>query len=237
MTRRGHLRDEDLGDALTRSQQHHVDTCSRCAHRRSTVLAVQEAVRSLPRTAEPPASALALLEEPRRPRRLLWTSRKRWLVAASLAAAAAMLVIALRREHRDRGPMGDDLAQEIALDHLHYERNSRAAEVTGDSDRIESYFAETLHRRPNVAPLEGTELIGGKRCRIGGEWSALVWLERAGHWLSLFSMPQDAVATRGCTRASGVTVCGIPDPYGGSRVLAGNLPDAEMLRLLDESTE
>jgi hypothetical protein len=85
--------------------------------------------------------------------------------------------------------------------------------------------------------LEAATVVGGKRCRIGGEWSALIWLERAGRWLSLFSMPQDAVATRGCVRASGVNVCGVADPQGGSRVLAGTLPDAEMLRLLDESME
>jgi hypothetical protein len=36
-------------------------------------------------------------------------------------------------------------------------------------------------------------------------------------------------------RASGVNVCGVSDPHGGSRVLAGNLPEPEMLRLLDES--
>jgi len=33
------------------------------------------------------------------------------------------------------------------------------------------------------------------------------------------------------------SVCGIADPHGGSRVLGGNLPDAEMLRLLDESMQ
>jgi hypothetical protein len=133
--------------------------------------------------------------------------------------------------------MGEALAQELALDHLHYERNASAAEVSGDSERIEKYFARELNRPPRLAALEGTELVGGKRCRIGGEWSALVWLERAGHWLSFFSMPQDAVASRGCTHTQGINVCGIPDPRGGSRVLAGNLPQVEMLRLLDESTE
>jgi hypothetical protein len=238
MSRQDHLRDEDLGEALTRSQQRHLGACSRCAQRRSAVLAVQGAVRSLPRTAEPPASALALLDTPPRRRRFSRTS-KRWLLAASLAVAATtvVFVVSRRQDGVDRGPMGEALAQEIALDHLHYERNAGAAEVSGDLERIEAYFAKSLNRPPRLVPIEGTDVVGGKRCRIGGGWSALVWLQRAGHWLSFFSMPQDAVVRRGCTNVSGVNVCGIPDPRGGSRVLAGNLPDAEMLRLLDESTE
>lgn len=235
-----HLRDEDLAEALTRAQQRHVDHCPGCAHRRSAILAVQEAVRALPRTAEPPAAALALLEDPASARRPWWRRRRRpvLLGAAVLGvsiAATVILVLGLRAHHRT--PMDDDLAQEIALDHLHYERDTGAAEVSGGADRIGDYFAQTLDRRPHLAPLEAATLVGGKRCRIGGEWSALIWLERAGHWLSLFSMPQDAVARRGCVHASGVNVCGIPDPHGGSRVLAGNLPDSEMLRLLDESAE
>lgn len=234
-----HLRDEELGEALTRAQQRHVDHCPDCAHRRSAILTVQEAVRALPRTAEPPAAALALLEDPagaRRPR--LWRRERRVFLsaaAAAMAAAAVALFFALRAG-RDM-PMNDGLAQEIALDHLHYEHKTSAAEVSGSLEHIGDYFAETLRRRPRFAPLEAATVMGAKRCRIGGEWSALVWLDRAGRWLSLFALPQDAVSSRGCLRASGVNVCGVRDPRGGSRVLAGNLPDSEMLRLIDESME
>ncbi|MGH7271098.1 MAG: hypothetical protein ACREJ3_11770 [Polyangiaceae bacterium] len=235
MNRSEHLRDEDLADALTRAQEAHVDHCTECANRRSTTLAVQEAVRALPRAAEPPASALALLEHPGSARP--WRRRTRRIVLGALAAAAlaASVLVALRLQHH--APMSPALAEEIALDHLHYENKTQAAEVSGSTEQIDAYFTRTLQRDPRLAPLEATTLLGGKRCRIGGQWSALVWLERAGHWLSLFSMPQDAVARRGCVREAGVNVCGIRDPNGGARVLAGNLPNAEMLRLLDESMQ
>jgi hypothetical protein len=133
--------------------------------------------------------------------------------------------------------MHGDLAREIALDHLHYEHRPEAAEVAGPADEVGAYFERTLRRRPHLAQIEAATVIGGRRCRIGGEWSALIWLERAGRWLSLFALPQEAVQARGCVETSGVNVCGTTDPSGGSRVLAGNLPDAEMLRLLDESME
>lgn len=239
MIRSEHLRDDDLGDALTREQQRHVDHCPECAHRRSTILAVREAIRSLPRTAEPPAAALALLDGPASEKRIWWRPQKRRVLLAVALLGTAMLLVAafVGRSQYRRRPMNDELAQEIALDHLHYERKTSAAEIMGSTDQISDYFAETLRRRPHLAPLEATTVVGGKRCRIGNQWSALVWLERAGRWLSLFSMPHEAIASRGCVRASGVTVCGVPDRRGGSRVLAGNLPEAEMLRLLDESME
>jgi hypothetical protein len=236
MNRSEHLRDEELGDALNRVQQRHLDRCRDCAHRRSTILAVREAIHALPRTAEPPAATMALLAGPIAARfRPRW-HRGRWGAVAGVAAAVVAAVVLFAMLHSDRrGAMNDALAQEIALDHLHYEHNANAAEVSGSPEQIGDYFARTLQRRPHLAQLEAANVVGGKRCRIGGEWSALIWLERAGRWLSLFSMPQEAVASRSCVRASGVNVCGVADPRGGSRVLAGNLPEAEMLRLLDES--
>lgn len=236
----GHLDELELADALTKPQQLHVAGCPDCAARRNVILAVRGAVSGLPRSAEPPAAALALVAKtaamPRQ--RSRWKRRARDLVRPlALGAAAALLVLLLGPRALRPGPMDGALAQEIALDHLHYENDAGSAEVSGSAEQIDEFFARTLQRRPHLAAPEAAKLIGGKRCRIGGEWSALIWLERAGHWLSLFSMPQEAVVRRGCARASGVTVCGVPDPRGGSRVLAGRLPNQEMLRLLDESTE
>lgn len=240
MNRSAHLGDEELSEALARAQQAHVDRCPDCARRRSAVLAVRQAVRGLPRTADPPAATMAVLEAPRAAPHRPWWRRQRGGVSLAAAAAALLLVglgVGWSARPTQRAPMREALAQEIALDHLHYEHKREAAEISGSTDQIGDYFEQTLRRRPHLAPLEATSVVGAKRCRIGGEWSALIWLERAGRWLSLFSMPHDAVASRGCTRAAGVSVCGVPDPRGGARVLAGSLPDAELLRLLDESME
>jgi len=228
-----HIEPDDLLELLTRPQQEHLTHCAPCRDRRRALLDVRRAVGALPRAAEVPASVLALLDGPVRTRR---PARK---VAALLLAAAVLalaLGVALSRGGARR-VMDASLAQEIALDHLHYERRLDAAEVRGTREEVVGFFERTLSRRPHIADLEAASLLGGKRCRIGGRWSALVWLDRAGHWLSLFALPQDAVASRGCARAAGVNVCGARDPAGGARVLAGNLPDDEMLRLLDESLQ
>ncbi len=227
-----HIAVEDLAEPLTKSQQDHVAQCPLCNPRRQALLEVRRAVGALPRAAEVPAATMELLDGQVRARRV-----PRRFVALAAAAVMAVAAAALLLPMARRSALDAPLAEEIALDHLHYERRLEAAEVRGTPDEIAGFFERTLSRRPHFADLEATSLLGGKRCRIGGRWSALVWLDRAGRWLSLFALPQDAVHRRGCTRAAGVNVCAARDPAGGSRVLAGNLPDAELLRLLDESLQ
>lgn len=227
-----HIAVEDLAEPLTRSQQEHVSRCLRCHEQRQVLLAVRRAVGALPTAAEVPAATLALLSGRVRQRTIPLR-----LVALAAAAVVAIVTAGLLLPPGPRAALDAPLAEEIALDHLHYEHRLEAAEVRGTRDEVASFFERTLSRRPHLADLEATSLLGGKRCRIGGRWSALVWLDRAGRWLSLFALPQDAVRRRGCTRSAGVNVCAARDPAGGSRVLAGNLPDAELLRLLDESLQ
>lgn len=234
-----HLHEEALTEPLTRAQQRHVGRCHACSARRTNALRVQEATAALPRIAEPSPRLLALLDHELTDQRHAWRVSRRtfaWaMVAIGLCAALVVSWWTARREFD--APMKEALAQQVALDHLHYERRTQAAEVSGTLDEIADYFARTLSRRPRLSPVEATTIVGGKRCRIDGHWSALVWIERADRWLSLFSLPHDVVASRGCVRSSGVNVCGVADVAGGSRLLVGSLPDAEMLRLLDESME
>ncbi len=237
MNRHEHVENEALYDELTLAQRDHVALCTECAQRHRTALAVKTAVAALPREAPASAAVLALLEAKAAESRWRWPRQRPWFALAAAATVLAAVYLVVVSQPRQRPPMNHELAQEIALDHLHYENNSNAAEITGSLGQIDDFFAQTIKRRPRLALLEAANVVGGKRCRIGGEWSALIWLERAGRWLSLFSMPQDAIASRGCMRAAGVNVCGVGDPHGGSRVLAGNLPEPEMLRLLDESME
>lgn len=225
-----HLRDEDLLEPPP-SGTAHLENCDACSARREAQLVVREAFRALPHEAEVPVSALALLAEKR--------SRSRsWRRAFALGAAATAFVVAIvawlvvRRAPR---PLPADLADELALDHLHYERRVDAAEVRGDPARISSYFGQKLGFAPHYGPIEAATFEGAKPCRIAGKWTALAWLNRAGHWLSLFTMPEHDVHGRGCTSVEGVRVCGAPDPRGGARVLVGDLSEPEMLRLLDES--
>lgn len=231
-----HLEMEELSEPLSAGQQQHLARCSRCTNARASVLSLRVAVRSLPSTAPPPGKTLSLLAEvasdvPSRP------MPRRWLPAiAATFAAVTLLGGGIHLASRRAVAIERDLAQEIALDHLHYQHRRGAAEITGTAMEIADFFERTLSRRPYLPHVEATQLIGGKRCRIGGAWSALVWLERAGEWLSLFSLPvPGAVRQRGCVYAAGVYVCGTTDPRGGSRILVGRLPPRELLRLLDES--
>lgn len=193
---------------------------------------VRDAIRLLDREAPPPAAALALLDSAKRRR-----SRRARLVAFAAASLliAASVVALQRRAHAT--PLPAPVVDELALDHLHYEHRVDAAAVRGDRSTIASYFGEHLGFAPHYGELEATTFEGAKPCRIAGKWTALAWLDRAGHWLSLFTMPEQVAQGRGCATAEGVRVCASPDPRGGARVLVGDLPEPEMLRLVDESLE
>ena len=230
-----HLSVEDLEAELTPIKQRHLVRCPRCQSARDSILALAEAVQALPRSAPPPKRTLALLtQQPTTPalRRGVW---HRPIVLVTTLVLLGLLGGGLYQATRQHGPIERGLAEEIALDHLHYQHRRSAAEIIGTAPEIADFFERTLARRPHLPTIEATQLVGGKRCRIGGAWSALVWLERAGAWLSLFALPEGKVRKRGCVEAAGVYVCGAADPRGGSRVLVGRLPKPEILRLLDES--
>lgn len=231
-----HLEMEELSEPLSVGQQQHLARCSRCTNARASLLSLREAVRSLPSRAPPPGKTLLLLAEVAHGAPSRASVRRSLRAIAATFAALALLGGGIHLASRRAVAIEGDLAQEIALDHLHYQHRRGAAEVTGTAMEIANFFERTLSRRPYLPPVEATQLIGGKRCRIGGVWSALVWLERAGEWLSLFSLPATgAVRQRGCVQAAGVYVCGTADPHGGSRILVGRLPPRELLRLLEES--
>ncbi len=194
---------------------------------------IRAALKTLPREAEVPAAALALLEGERRSRR----RRRRFALAAAALAALVAITAGVWVVARPRLPVPRDLADELALDHLHYEHHAEAAEVRGDPAAVSAYFAHKLGFAPHYGAIEAATLLGAKPCRIAGKWTALLWLDRAGHWLSLFTMPEHDIRGRGCTTAEGVRVCSVPDPSGGARVLVGDLPESEMLRLASESLQ
>jgi len=192
--------------------------------------AIRIALASLPRTAPVPEGALAVLRAHRR-------RRRRRSMALLMVAAVVALVAAFAIQVRRSCPLPSDLTNELALDHLHYANRTDAAEVRGDPQTIAGWFSQRLGFTPHYGRIEAARFEGARACRIGGKWTALAWVDRAGHWLSLFAMPEHVARARGCTTAQGVRVCASPDPRGGARVLVGDLPESEMLRLVDESLQ
>jgi hypothetical protein len=227
-----HPSDEELLEPSATTEAH-LATCETCASRRDAHRTIRASLAELPRHAEIPAVARALLETRRRRSRTL---QRAAVVGVSSAVVCAMLG-AWFALHGPREALPKDLAEELALDHLHYEHHIEAAAVRGDPNAISAYFARTLGFAPHYGAIEAATFEGGKPCRIAGRWTALAWLDRAGHWLSLFTMPNHAMSARGCASAEGVHVCGAPDPNGGARVLVGDLSEAEMMRLVDESLQ
>ncbi len=238
MKANAHLRDEELLEN-TRAYDSHLEACPACRERRHVQQRVRQGMKLLPRETAPSRAALAMLQVAmsgsERRTRIVHTRGFRMLVVA--CAAAASVWVWWWKERRPHMPFKAPLVEELALDHLHYERKIDAAEVRGDPPIIANWFAAKLGFRPHLGRIEAASVEGAKSCRIAGKWTALVWFERAGHWLSLFTMPEHVVDARGCAAAQGVRVCAVADPRGGARVLVGDLPPEEMLRLVEESLQ
>lgn len=232
--RDAHLREEELLGPATAAREEHLRACASCSRRMADQDRVRTAIGDLEREAPPPAAALALLEGAADRR-----STRAWrpLLAAALVVAMAVVAASAWKLGRTAAPLPAPVVDELALDHLHYEHRTDAAAIKGDQGLIASWFAGRLGFTPHLGALEAVTLEGAKPCRIAGKWTALVWLERAGHWLSLFTMPEQVARGRGCASAEGVRVCASPDPRGGARVLVGDLPEAEMMRLVEESLQ
>lgn len=233
MTSNAHLRDDELMEPASRTHGEHLAACAACQHRRQAQDTVRRAMKLLEREAPPSPTALAVLQEAASKSQ----RRTRSVLMAAAALTVACVALLVWRQHRPQAPFPPPLVDELALDHLHYEHRVAAAEVRGDPAVITAWFAAKLGFSPHLGVIEATSVEGAKSCRIAGKWTALVWLERAGHWLSLFTMPEQIASGRGCASAQGVRVCAVSDPRGGSRVLVGDLPPDEMLRLADESLQ
>jgi hypothetical protein len=228
-----HLSSEDLVESPEGTAAAHLAGCPICAERRRLLLEVRATIETLDRAAPPPRGALELLEraaqrEQQRRRRWAWFA----LAAAAMGVAVA-IVLGVRA--RTSQPFADAFMDEIALDHLHYVRHPSPAQFTGSREELARWFAPTLGHPMRLASLEATEYIGGRNCWLRGKYAALVLADRASHRLSLFDIPAVAPRRAACGSAQGVRVCAIPDPDGGARVIVGDLPDAEMMRLLVES--
>lgn len=223
-----HVATERLADSLDAIAGAHVERCPKCRAQRDALVAVRSAIGDLDRAAAPPPEvARALRGVARRA-----VARR---VALVLLAAALVALVVVAAGVRKTAPFQSSFMDEIALDHLHYRDHPTPAQFTGTRDEVAAWFAPTLGHPMRLAPLEATEIIGGRNCYLHGKYAALVLAERARHRLSLFDIPGVEAQRAGCATAQGVRVCAIADPDGGSRVLAGDLPEEEMMRLLAES--
>lgn len=194
---------------------------------------VRAALGRLPRTAAPPAAAIALLERAARSERAL---RRRFRVAVLAAVTVVVAIGAVAvAGRRTADPFPAPFMDEIALDHLHYAQRTNGAQFSGPREDLARWFAPTLGHPMRLRPVEATDYHGGRNCWLRGKYAALVFAERAQHRLSLFEIPEVSPRRAACGISQGVRVCAVPDPDGGSRVLVGDLPEPEMMRLLSES--
>lgn len=115
--------------------------------------------------------------------------RRRWArrvaVAVVLAAAVCGLTFVRGRSH--------DTEDLLVGDHLDYvSRENPAQYATADSVLLSRWFLGCCRFEVDVPRLSDAQLLGGRRCRLGGLEAALVLYEVHGRRFSVFVLPREA---------------------------------------------
>jgi len=196
--------DDEATDSEKVAVAQHVAGCTACRRRLAGQRALKHAVSRLAGRASPPEAVQARIEAlrfgPRRKRGF------RRLSYASLAAAALIAAVVGGRSWlvSHRGP---SLSDELIADHMKYVPEAMPAEVaSGDPSEVRRFFRGKVPFDPVVPRLEGAALLGGRLCRIRGDYEQLLFYERDGTKLSLYVTSQQRPSS--CEGSRGYHLCG-----------------------------
>lgn len=225
--------DDALAEVERESLEKHVAACTECRDRLLSMRALKHAVARLPSREAPPGAVRARVEslplEGIRPGRF---DVLPWIAAALVLLGAAWAALSLR--HRGERP-SMDLAQALVDDHLRSVPEAMPAEVTtSDPQQVVRFFSGRVPFPPVAPHLPGSQLIGGRLCKLDGQRVELLFYGSGGRTLSLYAFGGGMDVT-GCRQARDHSVCG--RRLGDLRLLlVGRASGDELRRLLDEAT-
>lgn len=207
----------------------HLSACEPCRSRLASLRALKHAIARLPSREEPPGAIRAHVEALRLGRSRF--GRRRALVPAVAAVVALAVVAAYALRRADRTAR---LADDLVADHVSSVPEVRLAEIaSSDREAIARFFADHLPFPVAVPAIPGAEILGARLCKIEGRRVELLFYRREDRTLSLF-VTDSPIAGGECWAARGHHVCG--RRQGGiTMLLVGQLPAAELRRLLEES--
>ena len=225
--------DDALPEVEREGFEGHLADCPECRGRLLSMRAVKHAVARLPSRETPPGAVRARIEslplEGVRPRRF---GVVRWTAAALVLLGAAWAALSLRQREERRSA---DLAQALVDDHLRSVPEAMPAEVTtSDPQQVVRFFAGRVPFPPVAARLPGSQLIGGRLCKLDGKRVELLFYGSGGRTFSLYAFGGE-IDVSGCREAHGHWVCGrrLGDL---TLLLVGQASGDELRRLLDEAT-
>jgi anti-sigma factor RsiW len=177
----------------------HLDDCAACRQKVKTLLALKETVtRSTEFHPVPDALRESLSAQVRSSRWLFW--RHPWGVRPGLALVLLFAVASVagwwwqqsgeRRQYKE-------IAQALVAEHIHYVYLPDALEIaSADPVTITTWFQSRVPFPVHVPHLQDVRLLGGRLCSPLGYRGAVVFYEREGKRLSLFTLAVDVLPPR-----------------------------------------
>lgn len=220
--------DGEVSPDVTSAVEAHLETCSTCRARASSMRALKHAIARLPSREAPPSAVRARLNALRfkTPRRVRLTGALTVAAVVALALAASLYIKA-----RD-GRMPPLSADQLVADHLR--SVAEPAEIASDDpNEVARFFAGRLSFAPVVPRLVGSALKGGRLCTLAGRRSELLFYDLNGETVSLF-VANRGLAAPGCEASLGHQVCErrVGDVL---LMLVGTQPAERLNRLLAEA--
>lgn len=188
--------DGELGLEEERALQRHLTVCPSCQERVKALAALEEAVTRSAETSPVPQTLHAYVSALSHPSPWSFWGASR---AASIALACALLFVVIGLvnwwwPHGEEKSKHEDIAQILVADHIHYLQVSDALEIaSADPAVLVDWFQDRVPFPVQIPRLNNGRLLGGRLCSLLGRQAALVFYERGGKRLSLFTLAADAV--------------------------------------------
>ncbi len=188
--------DGELGPEEARALQHHLTICSSCHEKVKALAALEEAVTRSAETSPVPQTLHAYVSSLSHPSPWsFWGSSR--AVKTVLTFALILVVVGLASwwwPHSRERSRHEEIAQALVADHIHYLQVPDALEIAStDPAIIADWFRDRVPFPVQIPRLNNGRLLGGRLCSLLGRQAALVFYERGGKRLSLFTLAADAV--------------------------------------------
>lgn len=221
------------------SFRRHIDTCSLCQQKMKVLFALKDSVA---RSAEvypiPHTLREAVRALPQPASRSIFHFS--WTTNATLALVLFLAVSSVVSWVWHRGPgqaRPEEIAQVLVADHIHFLQEPNALEISSaDPAAVTAWFQSKVPFPVRIVPLHDARLIGGRLCSLLGQQAALVFYERRGKRLSLFTLARETIppAEQNTIRTANQSPPQCLSPFGKYTVCLSSLDDIVVAVVTEE---
>lgn len=178
------------------SLRRHLDTCAFCQQKVKILSALKERVAHSAEVHPVPHTLREHLSS--RPRPSPWSFLRRPQAVTAFALVMILVVAGVAGWLWQRGgerKRYEEIAQVLVADHIHFLQVPDALEISSSEPaEVVAWFRDRVSFPVQIPHLNNARLLGGRLCSLLGQRVALVFYERGGKRLSLFTLAAEAIS-------------------------------------------